>query len=58
MLFVAGEIFYFVRNMNYGFVTVKVKNMEESLKFYIEFLGLSAINKFPAGPGVIENGLS
>jgi lactoylglutathione lyase len=38
--------------MNYGFVTVKVKSMEESLKFYTEFLGLSVINKFPAGPGV------
>lgn len=38
--------------MNYGFVTVKVKSLEESLKFYTEFLGLSVINKFPAGPGV------
>jgi lactoylglutathione lyase len=38
--------------MNYGFVTVKVKSLEESLKFYTEFLGLSIINKFPAGPGV------
>ena len=38
--------------MNYGFVTVKVKNMEESLKFYTEFLGLSVVNKFPAGSGV------
>lgn len=38
--------------MNYGFVTVKVKNMEESLKFYVEFLGLSVVKKFPAGPGV------
>lgn len=38
--------------MNYGFVTVKVKSLEESLKFYTEFLGLSVINRFPAGPGV------
>lgn len=38
--------------MNYGFVTVKVRNLEESLRFYTEFLGLSVINKFPAGPGV------
>jgi lactoylglutathione lyase len=38
--------------MNYGFVTVKVKSMEESVKFYTEFLGLSVINSFPAGPGV------
>lgn len=38
--------------MNYGFVTVKVRSLEESLKFYTEFLGLSVINKFPAGPGV------
>lgn len=38
--------------MNYGFVTVKVKNMEESLKFYSEFLGLSIITKFASGPGM------
>jgi lactoylglutathione lyase len=38
--------------MNYGFVTVKVRCMEESLKFYTEFLELNVINKFPAGPGV------
>jgi lactoylglutathione lyase len=38
--------------MNYGFVTVKARSMEESLKFYTEFLGLNVINKFPAGPGV------
>jgi lactoylglutathione lyase len=38
--------------MNYGFVTVKVKSMEESLDFYTDFLGLSVINQFPAGPGV------
>jgi lactoylglutathione lyase len=44
--------------MNYGFVTVKVRSMEESLKFYTEFLGLSVINKFPAGPGVTITFLS
>jgi lactoylglutathione lyase len=38
--------------MNYGFVTVKVRSMEESLNFYTEFLGLNVINKFPTGPGV------
>lgn len=38
--------------MNYGFVTVKVKSLEESLKFYTEFLGLSVVSRFPAGPGV------
>jgi lactoylglutathione lyase len=38
--------------MNYGFVTVKVRSMEDSLKFYTEFLGLSVILEFPAGPGV------
>lgn len=38
--------------MNYGFVTVKVKSLEESLKFYTEFLGLRVIAQFPAGPGV------
>ena len=44
--------------MNYGFVTVKVRSMEESLKFYTEILGLSVINKFPAGPGVTISFLS
>jgi lactoylglutathione lyase len=38
--------------MNYGFVTVKVRNLEESLEFYTEFLGLCVVKKFPAGPGV------
>lgn len=38
--------------MNYGFVTVKVKNMEESLRFYTEFLGLSVARKFSPGPGI------
>lgn len=38
--------------MNYGFVTVKVKSLEESLRFYTEFLGLRVIAQFPAGPGV------
>lgn len=38
--------------MHYGFVTVKVKSLEESLKFYTEFLGLNVVTQFPAGPGV------
>lgn len=44
--------------MNYGFVTVKVKNMEESVKFYTEFLDLSIVSKFPAGPGITITFLS
>jgi lactoylglutathione lyase len=38
--------------MNYGFVTVKVNSLEESLKFYTEILSLKVINQFSAGPGV------
>lgn len=38
--------------MFYDFVTIKVKNMEESIKFYTEFLGLTVAASFPAGPGV------
>ena len=38
--------------MNYGFVTIKVKNMEESLKFYIDLLGLKEATSFSPQPGV------
>jgi lactoylglutathione lyase len=38
--------------MNIGFITVKVRNMEESLKFYVEFLGLKEMIKFSPQPGI------
>lgn len=38
--------------MNFGFVTVKVKNMDDSIKFYTEFLGLSQMMRFSPQPGV------
>jgi lactoylglutathione lyase len=38
--------------MNVGFVTVKVKDMEESIRFYTEFLGLSQMIRFSPQPGV------
>jgi len=36
--------------MNFLWCTVKVKNLEESLYFYEELLGLNLITRFPAGP--------
>jgi lactoylglutathione lyase len=41
-----------VDKMNVGFVTVKVKDMEESIRFYTEFLGLSKMVRFSPQPGV------
>lgn len=38
--------------MKYGFVTVSVKNMEESANFYKEILGLKEARRFSPQPGV------
>jgi lactoylglutathione lyase len=37
--------------MKFCWCTLRVKNMEESLKFYQEIVGLSLDRKFKAGPG-------
>lgn len=36
--------------MKFAHVTIMVKNMEESLKFYQNVVGLSLNKRFPAGP--------
>lgn len=38
--------------MKYGFVTVSVKNMEESAAFYKEILGLQEAKRFSPRPGI------
>jgi lactoylglutathione lyase len=38
--------------MKFLWVTINVKNMEESIAFYSDLLGLKMTKRFPAGPGV------
>ena len=38
--------------MKFCWSTINVKNLEESLKFYNEILGLNVNRRFNAGPGV------
>lgn len=38
--------------MKFCWVTIIVKNMEESLKFYQDIIGLKINRRFEAGPGV------
>jgi len=38
--------------MKFCFSTLTVKNMEESLKFYQEIVGLNITRRFKSGPGV------
>lgn len=38
--------------MNFGWSTLRVKNLEESIKFYTDVLGLEVVNRFKGGPGV------
>jgi lactoylglutathione lyase len=38
--------------MKFCWTTISVKNMEESLKFYKEIVGLGLDRKFNAGPGM------
>jgi lactoylglutathione lyase len=37
--------------MKFCWSTLKVKNLEESLKFYHEIVGLKTNKRFNAGPG-------
>jgi len=37
--------------MRFAHVTISVKDMEESLRFYRDIVGLPVTRKFPAGPG-------
>ncbi|EKQ58068.1 MULTISPECIES: VOC family protein [unclassified Clostridium] len=37
--------------MKFCWTTIKVKNLDESLKFYADVVGLNMINRFNAGPG-------
>lgn len=37
--------------MKFAHVTIMVKNLEDSLKFYQEVVGLNIVKRFPAGPG-------
>jgi len=41
-----------VQLMKLSFVTISVKNMEESLKFYTEIIGLNVLKSFSPQPGV------
>lgn len=38
--------------MKFCWITIMVKNMEESLKFYQEIIGLTKDRSFKAGPGM------
>ncbi|MFY9214634.1 MAG: VOC family protein [Tissierellaceae bacterium] len=38
--------------MKFAHVTINVKDLEESVKFYQEVVGLSLVNRFPAGPNM------
>lgn len=38
--------------MKFAHVTINVKNLEESLKFYEEIVGLPVVNRFPARPNM------
>ncbi len=38
--------------MKYLWTTIHVKNMEESILFYSDLLGLQVLQRFPAGPGI------
>jgi lactoylglutathione lyase len=38
--------------MKYLWTTIHVKDLEESVKFYRELMGLQVLQRFPAGPGV------
>jgi lactoylglutathione lyase len=38
--------------MKYLWTTIHVKNMDESIHFYSDLIGLQVMQRFPAGPGV------
>lgn len=37
--------------MKFCWSTLTVNNMDESIKFYTEIIGLNVVRRFPAGPG-------
>lgn len=39
--------------MRYAHTTIHVRNLEKSIDFYKEAVGLEIVNRFPAGPGEI-----
>lgn len=38
--------------MKYLWTTINVENLEESIEFYTDLVGLKLLKRFPAGPGV------
>lgn len=38
--------------MKFLWTTIYVKNMDESIAFYTDLVGLKALRRFPAGPGM------
>ena len=38
--------------MKFLWTTIYVKNLDESITFYSNLLGLKVVNRFPAGPGM------
>ncbi|MDD2397627.1 MAG: VOC family protein [Tissierellia bacterium] len=38
--------------MKFLWTTILVNNMDESLKFYEEIVGIKLVDRFPAGPGM------
>jgi len=38
--------------MKFLWTTIYVKNLEESIDFYSNLLGLQVVKRFPAGPGI------
>lgn len=40
------------KQMKLAHITINVKNMNESLKFYEEIVGLPVVNRFTAGPNM------
>jgi lactoylglutathione lyase len=38
--------------MKFLWTTINVKNLDESIAFYSELVGLQVTNRFPAGPGM------
>jgi lactoylglutathione lyase len=39
--------------MKFGWSTLRVKNLDESIKFYSDIIGLEVVNRFMAGSGEI-----
>jgi len=37
--------------MKFAFITIYLTDLESSIKFYEDIIGLKVIRRFPAGPG-------